>query len=412
MNANFCSQFPALNQAVGTKSAKLIYLDSAATTLLPQVVIDAVSDFWMRHGGAAGRGTNSLANYASSRVEAVREKVKAFVGVDESYECIFTSGATEGLNMISRMLTVKKGQNIVLSSTEHHANILPWQQLALSTGVELRYLDVLASGVLDYSQLDELVDDNTVAISITHCSNVTGTATNLDSVNQHKKGAILILDCAQSVGHFPLELQKNNVDYAVFSAHKMYGPSGVGALIGKRVLLESAPVVKVGGGMVELVEEHESTFLGLPQKFEPGSVNTAGIIGFGAAVDWLTGLGWETLIKSDAFYAAKLNTLSQIDGVKVLGVQESVSLDNLEDIAVREQAPICSFTVEGIHPHDLGQFLDERGIIVRTGSHCAQLVHRQFDVLSTTRASCGVYTIPEDIDRLGDVITDAVKFFK
>lgn len=430
MNSINISEFPALSQKVGSKNASLIYLDTAATSLKPQCVIDIMSDFYAHHGGAAGRGSSSLATWSDLKVDEVREHVLKFTGcLDDSnnscnYDVIWTSGATEGLNMLASMFAnfdgdigLKNGDNIVLSRAEHHANIIPWQQAASQTGATIRYLDVLNDGTIDLNGLAGLIDDHTKVISITHCSNVTGQITDipklmslLNSRFPQKEGRpVVVLDACQSVAHIPLNIAELDVDFVVFSAHKLYGPSGLGVLIGRRHLLEILPTPKTGGGMVELVEEQTTTFMPPPAKFEPGSINTAGIVGLDAALTFIESIGWESIKKHENQLIAALQKLKNIPGVRIL--RSFPNVDYNPDAQLTSVA-LASFTVDGIHPHDLGQFLDEQGIALRTGHHCAQLLHRTFGVPSSTRASCGLYTTPEDILRLIDAIEQAQEFFR
>jgi cysteine desulfurase/selenocysteine lyase len=331
----------------------------------------------------------------------VRDKVLQFTGANpRDYDVIYTSGATDGLNMISHMINVKPGDNVVISRAEHHANIVPWQQL----GCELRYLDLGETGELKLEQLDDLIDEQTCAVSLTGASNVVGRATNWTRVMKLVKAAqkrlghhvTTVMDAAQLVAHAPLEISSLGVDYIAFSAHKMYAPMGLGILLGRRELLEQATPPKTGGGIVELVEEQQTSFLPSPNKFEPGTYNVAGIAGLGAAIDYLQQIGWGKVTAHEQELTAQLLSLGEIPQVHILG---------------EPKLGVVSFTVDDIHPHDLGQILDEAGVAARVGHHCAQLIHRRFGVASSTRASLGIYNEPEDINQLIEGVKEAVKFF-
>jgi cysteine desulfurase/selenocysteine lyase len=425
------ADFPTLERTVGSQNVPLHYLDSAATALKPRQVINATSDFYTHHNGSAGRGAHTLANEAGEIVEATRQKLLQFAGANSAeYEAIWTSGATESLNIIAniflnatleqaqnaRQFILEPGSNIILSIAEHHANIVPWQEVARKVGAELRYLDVDDSGRIVVESVTELLDKNTRAISVTHASNVTGAVTDIPRLLNHvqekcralgTRMPVVVLDACQSAPHIPLEVDALGVDFVAFSAHKMYGPSGLGAIIAKRAQLDAAPVVKTGGGMVELVEKSTTTFLPLPNKFEPGSYNTAGIAGFGAALEYLDAIGSSNIIPHEAALLEQLFNIREIPGVQIIGKPwERLGA------ASPEQLGVVSFNLEGVHPHDLSQVFDELGVAVRVGHHCAQLIHRRFGFHASCRASLGIYSTLEDVNALVDAIREAKEFFK
>jgi cysteine desulfurase/selenocysteine lyase len=431
------NEFPMLyagsERRVGTNCAKLVYLDSGATAFKPKCVIEKEMSFYSHNTGSAGRGVHTLANEASEAIECSRKKLVDFTlssgatnEEKEKWTAIFTSGATMGLNMLSLMfllcsLNISENKtnrfklnnksNIVLSRAEHHSNIVPWQQLSKLVDVELRYINLLDSGDLDLEQLDKLVDENTRIVSISHASNVTGIVHEIEKITAHLSSVassdtrpIVILDACQSAPHIPLDLDIKDVDFAVISAHKIYGPSGVGAIIGKKELLFEAPVVFSGGGMVERVDDFSTSFQGLPNKYEPGSFPTAQILAFSSALDFINKIGFANIIAHEENLTRKLLKVGDIPDVRILG--SNTLLDE------NRRLGLVSFEVEGIHPHDLGTYLNELGIAVRVGHHCAQLVHRRFGVQSSTRASLGVYNTEDDVEAFLDGVKLARNFFK
>ncbi|MDR2082876.1 MAG: aminotransferase class V-fold PLP-dependent enzyme [Candidatus Ancillula trichonymphae] len=428
------SEFPMLEpgseRRIGTGDAKLVYLDSAATALKPKCVIAQEFDFYSHNTSAAGRGVHTLANEAGEAIECARRKLVDFAlssdvaDVEkEKWTAVFTSGATMGLNMLSLMFllgSLNSGENktsrfqlddkcnIILSRAEHHSNIVPWQQVSKITGAQIRYLDLLNSGELDLEQLNKLVDENTKVLSVSHASNVTGVVHEVDKITAHldkftagSSRPIVILDACQSAPHIPLELDIRGVDFAVVSAHKVYGPSGVGAVLGQKDAFLDAPVVMSGGGMVEQVDDFTTTFQALPNKYEPGSFATAQIHAFAAALDFVSEIGFADIRTHEKNLTSKLLEVHNISGVRILG--DGVLLDN--------RLGLVAFELAGVHPHDLGNYLDELGIAVRVGHHCAQLVHRWFGVQSSTRASLGIYNTTDDVDALIGGIESAKRFF-
>lgn len=397
------ARFPALEQKAGTNGLPLSYLDSAATSLKPQSVIDAMTDFYAHHGGAAGRGSHSLATYADKIVEKTRAQVLRFTkALSTKYIPLFTPGATHGLNFVASTVPLAPGQNIILTRAEHHANIVPWQMRAQQVGsVELRYLDVDETGAIRFDQLESLVDAHTAVISVTHASNVTGIVSDLSwipSLRAKHPDVIIVLDACQSVAHIPLQLDTTDIDFCVFSAHKMYGPSGLGILLGRASLLEEIAPYQTGGGIVEHVGDDQTTFADPPAKFEPGSVNTAAIAGLSSAIDFLEEIGWETIARHEQILLEKLLEVESFDGTSILGTQ-------------KQRLGVVSISIIGIHPHDLGQFLDERGVAVRTGHHCAQMIHRSLRLHASTRASLGVYSNAADIEAYMQGVAAAKEFF-
>ncbi|MDR0951067.1 MAG: aminotransferase class V-fold PLP-dependent enzyme [Candidatus Ancillula sp.] len=413
----------------------LTYLDTAATAQKPQVVIDATNKFYSSQTASSGRGSYTLAVEASLLLEDVRGKVTKFIcGNDNEilrdYTTVFTSGATESLNLVARMLQQlvysrkTKKFNIILSLAEHHSNIIPFQQIvqtAKSMGIEaeLKYLGLNQDGAIKLEQISELLDSDTLAISITHSSNVTGKITDLSTFgklvtskcsNLGRDLPLTVLDCCQSAPHIPVNLSQTIFDFACYSAHKIYGPNGVGGISAKIDVLRQFEPVFTGGGIVELVEESGSSFQPAPSRFEPGTPNMAGIAGFGAAVDFVNKIGYQNIISHEQelskYLWQGLNDRKENFGIQTVGLFNQSENNNSNQLA------LASFSIQGIHPHDLGQVLDVKKVAVRVGHHCAQLVHRNFGIPSSTRVSCGIYTDFSDLDKFFEALEDAVKFFR
>jgi cysteine desulfurase/selenocysteine lyase len=389
----------------------LVYLDSGATSQKPAVVIEAESNFYRNHNAAAHRGAHQLAEEATEAIESAREVVANFLGgaVDE---IVFTKHSTEGLNLLAYSIGnspvgnrfhLKAGDEIVVSEMEHHANLIPWQQLAKRTGAVLKWFEVTPDGRLDLSNIDKVISNRTKIVALTHQSNVLGTINPLNDLvkRTHEVGAIFILDACQSVPHMPVNVAALDIDFLVFSGHKAVGPTGVGVLWGRANLLADLPPFLFGGSMIESVTMTDATWAPAPRKFEPGVPNMAQIVGLGAALNYLTSIGMQNIHNHEievTRYA--LSKLQSIEELRVLGPK---------DMDMRGGA--VSFTVGEIHPHDLGQFLDNSGIAVRTGHHCAWPLTRKMGVPATTRASFYLYNTLDDIDALVDGIRDAKNYF-
>ena len=405
------ADFPILKREIrGTN--RLIYLDSGATSQKPNSVMAAERDFYENHNAAVHRGAHQLAEEATELYEGARAKVAAFINADID-EVIFTKSATESINAIAYSLGnaragskfhIKPGDRIVVSEMEHHANLIPWQELSARTGAELVWFKVSDNGRLDLSNMDELINERTKIVALTHQSNVLGTIVPLDQVTAkaHSVGALFVLDACQSVPHYKVDVKALNVDFIAFSGHKMLGPTGVGILWGKKSLLDEMPPFLTGGSMIETVTMESATYLGAPKRFEAGVPNMAQAIGLGAAVDYLNAIGLDEIHAHEVELTKRaLDGLQSIKGLSVIGPK---------DLEMR--GGVVSFAVEGVHPHDLGQALDQYGIAVRTGHHCAWPLMRRFKTVATTRASFYLYNDFDEIQALIDGVERARKYFE
>lgn len=393
--------FPIFHRTI-RDGQRLIYLDSGATSQKPNSVIEAESHFYRFSNAAAHRGAHQLAEEATEHFEGARSIVAEFIGA-KTDEVVFTKSATESINLVAYALTdqIKPGDRIVVSEMEHHANLIPWQQLAKRTGAELTWFKVTAEGRLDLSDIDSVITANTAIVALTHQSNVLGTINPLPQIiaRAAQVGAKVLLDACQSVPHMSVDVQRLGVDFLAFSGHKALGPTGVGVLWGKD--LEALPPFLFGGSMIENVTMTDATWAPAPKKFEAGVPNMAQAIGLAAALQYLNKIGMNSIHEHEQYLTkALLAGLADIPDLKVFGPTDLV-----------ERGGTVSFTVEGIHPHDLGQFLDAKGIAVRTGHHCAWPLARKFNIPATTRASMYLYNDLSDIDALLSGIQDAKKFF-
>lgn len=393
--------FPIFDRTI-RDGQRLVYLDSGATAQKPNSVIDAELNFYRFNNAAVHRGAHQLAEEATENFENSRSIVAEFLG-GKSDEIVFTKSATESINLVAYALTerVKPGDRIVVSEMEHHANLIPWQQLAKRTGAELAWFEVTPEGRLDLSKIEEVITSNTAIVAITHQSNVLGTINPLEKIVARASavGAEVLVDACQSVPHMAVDVKKLGVDYLAFSGHKALGPTGVGVLWGKN--LEKLPPFLFGGSMIENVTMTDATWAPAPKKFEAGVPNMAQAIGLAAALKYLNQIGL-TAIHEHELYLTKvlLAGLADISGVNVFGPKDTF-----------ERGGTVSFTLDGIHPHDLGQFLDSKGVAVRTGHHCAWPLARKFKVQATTRASLYLYNDLSDVDALLSGVIDAKKFF-
>jgi cysteine desulfurase/selenocysteine lyase len=404
------ADFPILKRQIRGNN-RLIYLDSGATSQKPNSVLDAERDFYVNHNAAVHRGAHQLAEEATELYEGAREKIATFIGADVD-EVIFTKSATESINAIAYSLGnstpgskfhIESGDRIVVSEMEHHANLIPWQELARRTGAELVWFKVTEEGRLDLSNIDELISPRTKVVALTHQSNVLGTINPLDQITKKARevGALFVLDACQSVPHYRVDVKTLNVDFLAFSGHKMLGPTGVGILWGKKELLNEMPPFLTGGSMIETVTMESATYLDAPKRFEAGVPNMAQAVGLGAAVDYLNRVGLDAIHAHEVALTQKaLEGLQTIQGLSVIGPK---------DLEMR--GGVLSFAVEGIHPHDLGQALDQYGIAVRTGHHCAWPLMRRFKTVATTRASFYLYNGFDDISALVDGVERARKYF-
>ena len=402
--------FPIFDRTI-RDGKRLVYLDSGATSQKPAVVIDAESNFYRNHNAAAHRGAHQLAEEATEAIESAREVVAKFLGgaVDE---IVFTKHSTEALNLLAYSIGnspvgnrfhLTAGDEIVVSEMEHHANLIPWQQLAQRTGAVLKWFEVTPDGRLDLANIDSVITNRTKIVALTHQSNVLGTINPLAELvkRTHEVGAIFILDACQSVPHMPVNVATLDIDFLVFSGHKSVGPTGVGVLWGRANLLVDLPPFLFGGSMIESVTMTDATWAPAPRKFEPGVPNMAQIVGLGAALNYLSIIGMKEIHNHEI--AVTEYAIAQLQGIDELKIIGPVDM-NLRGGAV-------SFTLGEIHPHDLGQFLDNSGIAVRTGHHCAWPLTRKMGVPATTRASFYLYNTLADIDALVDGVRDAQKYF-
>ncbi|OLL72483.1 Cysteine desulfurase, SufS subfamily [Pseudonocardia sp. Ae168_Ps1] len=413
--ARIRADFPILGRTV-REDKPLVYLDSAATSQRPRQVLDAERTFLERHNAAVHRGAHQLAEEATDAYESARARIAAFVGASVD-EVVFVKNATEGVNLVaygignasvrdglgpeSERFALGPGDEVVITELEHHANLVPWQELCRRTGATLRWYSVTDEGRIDLDSLE--LSDRTKVVAFTHQSNVTGAVAPVAQLVERAKavGALTVLDACQSVPHMPVDLHALGVDFAVFSGHKMLGPSGVGVLWGRRELLEELPPFLTGGSMIELVRMEGSTYAPPPQKFEAGVPMTSQAVGLGAAVDYLEAIGMDAVAAHEAsLTAAALEQLPAIDGLRIIGPPGA----ELRGGAV-------SFLVDGIHAHDLSQVLDDRGVAIRVGHHCAWPLHRRFGIVASARASFAVYNTVDEVEALADGIRAAQKFF-
>lgn len=410
------ADFPLLSRTL-RGGRPLVYLDSGATSQKPEVVLDAEQDFYAQRNAAVHRGAHQLAEEATEAFEDARDRVASFVGVSPA-SLVWTSNATAGINLVAyamsnaslgrggaaaRPLALGPGDEIVVTEAEHHANLVPWQELAVRTGATLRWLGVDDDGRIRVDELDTVVTDRTKVLAFTHASNVTGAITPVAAFVERARavGALTVLDACQSVPHLPVDLTALGVDFAAFSGHKMLGPTGVGALYGRRELLEAMPPVTTGGSMVEVVTMESTTYAPPPQRFEAGTQMVSQAVGMGAAASYLQELGMDAVAAHEAHLAGLLlDAVASVPGVRVIGPTDT-----------RDRLATVSFVVDGVHAHDVGQVLDDAGVAVRVGHHCAQPLHRRFGVASTTRASAAVYTTDEEIEVFREALTGVRAFF-
>ncbi|CAB4616820.1 unannotated protein [freshwater metagenome] len=402
--------FPILDRTI-RDGKRLVYLDSGATSQKPNVVINAESDFYRLHNAAVHRGAHQLAEEATDAYEGAREIVATFLNASVD-EIVFTKSATESLNLISYAMGnaapgnryhLKSGDSIVVTEMEHHANLIPWQQLAARTGATLKWFSVTDEGRLDLSQINSVIDEKTKVVALTHQSNVLGTINPLDAITKraHEVGAVVVLDACQSVPHMKTDVKALDVDFLAFSGHKAVGPTGVGIFWGRAELLADLPPFLTGGSMIENVTMESATWAPAPKKFEAGVPNMAQAVGLGAALTYLTGIGMDNIHKHEiSLTKYLLEGLSAITDLRIIGPKTT-----------ELRGGVVSFTLGDIHPHDVGQYLDSQGIAVRTGHHCAWPLTRKLGVPATTRASVYLYNTTDDLDALIVGVQGAQKYF-
>ena len=402
--------FPILSRKI-RDGKRLVYLDSGATSQKPNVVIDAESDFYRLHNAAVHRGAHQLAEEATDAYEGAREIVAQFLNASVD-EIVFTKNATESLNLISYAMGnaapgnrfhLKAGDSIVVTEMEHHANLIPWQQLAARTGATLKWFTVTDDGRLDLSQLNSMIDEKTKVVALTHQSNVLGTINPLGAITKraHEVGAVVVLDACQSVPHMKTDVKALDIDFLAFSGHKAVGPTGIGVFWGRAELLADLPPFLTGGSMIENVTMESATWAPAPKKFEAGVPNMAQAVGLGAALTYLTKVGMDNIHQHEiALTKYLLEGLSAITDLRIIGPKTT-----------ELRGGVVSFTLGDIHPHDLGQYLDSQGIAVRTGHHCAWPLTRKLGVPATTRASVYLYNTTDDLDELITGVQGAQKYF-
>ena len=397
--------FPILSRTVGQHP--LVYLDSANTSQNPRQVVDAIAEHYLQHNANVARAMHVLGAEATEAYEDARSLVAFFIGAAAPEEIIFTKNASEALNLAANTLGARmgSGDEVVISVMEHHSNIVPWQLVCERTGATLRWFDVTDEGRLDLeaAERDNLINDRTKVVSIAHVSNVLGTRNPVADIaaKAHQVGAVVVVDASQSVPHQSVDVTALGADLVAFTGHKMCGPTGIGVLWGRGELLESLPPFLGGGEMIEVVEMTHSTYAAPPHRFEAGTPPIAQAAGLGAAVEYLRGIGMDAISAHEhELTAYMLQKLTSIDGLLLLGPAEAI-----------ERGSACSFNLEGIHPHDVMQVLDSRGIAIRGGHHCARPLHRRLGHQSSTRASAHLYTTFEEIDALADALVFTRNYF-
>ncbi len=390
--------FPILDRLVHG-DRPLVYLDNAATSQKPQQVLDALTDYYERHNANVHRGIHVLAEEATALYEGARDKVAGFVHAPDRDEIVFTKNSTEALNLVANVLAnagephgLGPGDEIVITEMEHHSNIIPWQLVAQRTGAKLRWFGITDEGRLDLSSMDSLITGRTRVVAAVHISNILGTRNPVTELARraHEVGALMVVDASQSVPQMPVDVAALGADFVAFTGHKMCGPTGIGVLWGRRELLEELPPFLGGGEMIEMVSMEGSTYAQVPHKYEAGTPMIAQAVGLGAAVDYLCDLGMDNVYAHEQDVTSyALEQLSAVDGLTIIGPDTMV-----------DRGGAVSFSLGGIHPHDIGQVLDEQGIAVRVGHHCARPVCTRFGVPATTRASFYVYSTRGEVDAL------------
>lgn len=394
--------FPVLSRDVNGKP--LVYLDNGASSQVPQLVIDRGSKYLAEEHSNIHRGVHYLSQHATTAYEAAREKVKRFINAKEAKECIFVRGTTEGINLVAASYGkafIGEGDEIIVSQMEHHSNIIPWQQIAEENGARIRVIPMNERGELIIEEYKNLLNERTKMVAVAHVSNSLGTINPVKEMiaTAHKFGVPVCVDAAQSVPHFPVDVQNLDADFFVFSGHKMYAPTGSGVVYGKREWLDKMPPYQTGGGMIRTVSFEKTTFAPIPEKFEAGTPAIAAGIGLGAAIDYLNSIDLAAAAEyEDGLLKYATELLSDIRGVKIIGT-------------AAEKASVLSFTIEGVHPHDIGTILDQQGIAVRAGHHCAQPVMEFFELPATARASFAFYNTREEADKLADAVQKVMEVF-
>lgn len=396
-------QFPTLNQSVYGKP--LVYLDNGATTQKPLQVIDALEQYYMHDNANVHRGVHALSQRADKAYEGSREKVRAFINAASTKEVIFTKGTTDSINLLAASFGdafIHAGDEIIITGMEHHANIVPWQQLCQRKRAVLRVIPVLDNGELCMETYRSLLSSKTKLVSVVHVSNTLGTVNPIKDIiaDAHARDIPVMLDVAQSIQHMPFDVQKLDCDFLAFSGHKIYGPTGVGVLYGKQQWLDAMPPYQTGGDMIREVSFEGTTFNELPFKFEAGTPNIAGVIGLGAAIDFVKQIGWDVIESHEAMLAEYLvERLSGVPGLQIIG-------------SPKHRIATVSFVMDGIHPHDLATILDRQGVAIRAGHHCTMPLIKRFGVPATARASLALYNTQAEVDALTEALLTAVEVFQ
>ncbi len=396
------ADFPALHQNVHGKP--LAYLDNGASAQKPRAVIDATVRYYEHDHSNVHRGVHTLSQRATDAFESAREKVRRFINAASDKEIIYVRGTTEGINLVARSYgdaNLTSGDEIIVTEMEHHANIVPWQMLCERTNAKLRVLHFNDVGELDMQELDNLLSEKTRLFAVTHISNALGTINPIKEMTRkaHDVGAVVIVDGAQAVPHMQIDVQDLDCDFYTFSSHKMYGPTGIGILYGKQILLDAMPPYEGGGEMIKKVTFEKTTYADLPHKFEAGTPSIAQTVGLGAAVEYLTSIGLENIATHEQDLLDYANVrFAELKGLRIYGT-------------AKHKASLMSFGLDGIHPHDIGTILDFEGVAVRTGHHCAQPVMQHYGIAATARASFGMYNTREEIDVLFAAIEKTQKTF-
>ncbi len=397
------NDFPALQQTVHDDQP-LVYLDNAATTLKPQSVIDTISHHYSSESANIHRGVHTLSERATARYEASRESVRAFINADSTHSIIFTGGTTAAINLVARSWgrhNLQAGDEIIISHMEHHSNIVPWQLLRDSMGIVLKIIPITDDGALDMDAYTDLLSEKTKLVSIIHVSNSLGTINPVKEIIDaaHREGARVLVDAAQSVSNQVVDVQALDCDFLAFSGHKLFGPTGIGVLYGKEDLLNDMPPDNGGGDMILSVTFEKTTFNRLPYKFEAGTPHIAGVIGLGAAIDYVNDIGLEAIAAhEDDLLRYATDSLSALTGLRLIGT-------------AAHKTSILSFVLDDIHPHDVGSILDQHGVAIRAGHHCTQPVMQRFGVPATNRASLSIYNTRDDVDALATAISSVQEVF-
>lgn len=402
LNMNRADDFPILSQTIRGK--RLVYLDNGATTQKPSSVIDAVDQFYRQSNANIHRGVHWLSQHSTDLYEQGRERVRSFLNAARSEEIIFTRGTTEAINLVANAwgrAQLKPGDEIIVSGLEHHSNIVPWQLVCQATGAVLKVIPINDNGELLLDEYRALLSSRTRLVAVAHISNALGTINPVAEIIRlaHEAGALVLIDGAQAVAHQAVDVQALGCDFYAFSGHKLYGPTGIGALYGRFDILNAMPPWQGGGDMIRTVSFEHTTYADLPQRFEAGTPNIAGVVGLKAAIDYVASVGMDTIAEHEqALLDYSTQAVLQVPGLRLIGT-------------AAHKAGILSFVIDGIHPHDLGTILDTNGVAIRAGHHCAMPVMTRFGIPGTARASLALYNSKEDIDALVDALTQAQKLF-